>query len=208
MSTVLEEPRGVITDNDIQTLERRETVIRLRAQRMSLPQIARQIGCSPSIVQQDLRYIRAEWQRKVARNRSIWLADILAEIEQIREIALNEFFESDKPTKENMVENGEKGSRNRRSRKTRGKDPRYLAICQEADKQRVAILGIGDRAARDSVDEFLGKKRPKLLVIRDRQQARDLVDITKLMEIESLEPVQDGEVVDGQVIFPEGEGPQ
>jgi hypothetical protein len=72
----------------------------------------------------------------------------------------------------------------------------------------VAILGIGDRAARDSVDEFLGKKRPKLLVIRDRQQARELVDITKLLEIESLEPVQDGEVVDGQVIFPEGEGPQ
>ena len=193
---------------EVLVAERRDKVMILRHKGLRYRDIAEECGVSLETVQSDFRAIRADWLRRIARHRAAWMADLLSDVEMVRRIALEDYLASDKPKRGDMVENSDKGTKRRRSRKEMRRDPRFLSIVLECDKHRAALLGMGDKTALDRADEILGKKRPKLLVIRDRQQASDLVDITKLMEIESLEPVQDGEVVDGQVIFPEGEGPQ
>jgi hypothetical protein len=151
------------------------------------------------------RYIRAEWQRKVARNRAVWMADVLQDIEDVRSLAIDSFLKSDQPTREKSVETSEKGTKSRRARKTRQRDPRFLAIALECDKQRAAILGLGDKAAVERVDEMLGKKRPKLLVVRDRAQASQLVDVSKLLELEFAKPeTAQEDTVDGMVLSTDG----
>jgi hypothetical protein len=198
-------PRGWVVDNDVEILERRARIISLRSQRYSMPQIAAACGISVSQVQQDLRYIRAEWQRKVARNRAVWMADVLQDIEDVRSLAIDSFLKSDQPTREKSVETSEKGTKSRRARKTRQRDPRFLAIALECDKQRAAILGLGDKAAVERVDEMLGKKRPKLLVVRDRAQASQLVDVSKLLELEFAKPeTAQEDTVDGMVLSTDG----
>ena len=197
----------MVMADELEVLERRENAIRLRHQGCTYREIAKQLGVSIDIVQEDFRALRNDWLRRIARNRSVWMSEVLSDIMSVRAMALEGYMRSTKPSLEVMDEDGEKGGKTRKTRKTRNYDPRFLSIALDCDKQRAALLGLGDRAAVDRVDEMLGKK-PKLLVIRDRQQAKDLVDITRLLEVESLEPVQNGEVVDGQVLFPEGEGPQ
>jgi len=197
----------MVMADELEVLERRENAIRLRHQGCTYREIGKQLGVSIDIVQEDFRALRNDWLRRIARNRSVWMSEVLSDIMSVRAMAIEGYMRSTKPSLEVMDEDSEKGGKTRKTRKTRNYDPRFLSIALDCDKQRAALLGLGDRAAVDRVDEMLGKK-PKLLVIRDRQQAKDLVDITRLLEVESLEPVQDGEMVDGQVIFPEGEGPQ
>jgi hypothetical protein len=122
------------------------------------------------------------------------MADLLSDVEMVRRIALADYLDSDKPSRENSVETSEKAGEKRRTRKkTQRRDPRLLSIVLECDKHRAALLGMGDKAAVARTDEVLGKQRPKLLVIRDRQQASDLVDITKLLEVEYTEPLTEAE---------------
>lgn len=182
-------------------LERREKAIRLRYQGANYRTIAKECGVSLDTVNSDFRALRQEWLVKIARNRSVWMSEILSRIDYVREMAIQSFLASDKPTREVMDETSEKGSRNRRTRKTRGKDPRYLSIALECDKQSAAILGLGDKAAVDNVDGIIGKKRPKLLVVRDRDQASQLVDVSKLLELEFSEPLAASEdTVEGGVL--------
>jgi len=199
------EPRGVITDNDVQTIQRRDLVLRLRSQGCSLPQIAKECGISLSLVQFDLRVIRADFLKIVARNSATWMSEVIGQLDTIIRVGWEDYLQSDKPAKETMVETSEKGTKSRRSRKTRKRDPRYLAIVKDAIKDKASILGLGDKASVDRIDETLGKRRPKLLVVRDRSQVQDLVDVTKLLELEFQKPSSPGQedndgVIDGQVI--------
>jgi len=195
---------AMIMADEIDVLDRREQALRLRHQGLSYRKIAASLGVSVDMVQEDFRALRLDWLRRVARNRAAWMAEVLSDVEMVRRIALEDYLASDKPSMEKSLETSEKAGEKRRLRKkTLRRDPRLLSLVLECDKQRAAILGLGDKVALDHSEALLGKKRPKLLVIRDRQQASDLVDITRLLEVECAEPVQDGEVVDGAVPFPE-----
>jgi len=196
--------QGVHLADEIDILERREHAIRLRHEGLTYRDIAKRLNVSIDTVQADFRALRTDWLRRIARNRAVWMSEILADVMALRAMAIEGYLRSIKPSMEKSVETSEKAGEKRRVRKkTKNYDPRFLSIALDCDKQRMAILGFGDKALVDRVDEMTGKKRPKLLVIRDRQPASDLLDITRLLEVECAEPVQDGEVVDGAVPFPE-----
>jgi hypothetical protein len=191
--------------DEIDVLERREHALRLRHQGGTYRDIARELGVSVDIIQEDFRALRNDWLRRIARNRAVWMSEILSDIMSLRAMAIEGYMRSVKPSKENMQEDSEKGSRSRRTRKTKNFDPRFLSIALDCDKQRAAILGLGDKAAVDRVDEMLGKKRPKLLVVRDREQASQLVDVSKMLELEFSEPLAAPEdTVEGGVLGADG----
>lgn len=192
--------------DEIDVLERREEAIRLRHEGLSYRDIARKLNVSVSIIQEDFRAIRNEWLRRIARNRAAWMTEILSDVLSVRKMAIEGYKQSANPQKENSGETGGKTSENatpkrRWRKKTRNYDPRFLAIAQEADRQRAAILGIGDKAAVENIDQTLGKKRPKLLVVRDREQAGQLVDVSRLLELEFAKPeAAQEDTVDGTVL--------
>jgi len=187
MALNIRKSRDVIED-DLVVLERREAVLRLRSRGQTLAQIAQALSVDVNAVHKDIVALRQDWQRRVARNRAVWMAEILSDIQHVRQVAFDEFYNSDQPEKEQSVEDSDKGRKTRRSKKTRRRDPRYLSIVQEADKQRAAVLGLRDTAAKEAGDDLLLGKPPKLLVIRDREQASQLVDITEMLNIEMAEP--------------------
>lgn len=190
---VQEIPRGRITDNDVSVMQRREVVVRLRAQGQSLPQIANAVNAPLSTVRDDLKWVRADWLRKVARNKAAWMAEVLGDLETLVAVAWEDYLASDGATKENVVETSEKGTKSRRARKTRKRDPRYLGIIVDASKFKASILGLGDKAAIDRVDDVLGKKRPKLLVVRDRAQLESLIDVTQIVDLDIRGPKSYGD---------------
>ena len=192
--------------DEVDVLERRDKVVTLRSQGFSYRDIASACGVSIETVSADLKIARAGWLAKIARKKAAWMAEVLSDIETVRRVAWGDYLKSGDPMQETSVETSEKGTKRRRARKQRKRDPRYLAIIQEADKQRAAILGLGDKAAQDRVDEMIGRKRPRLLVVRDRQQVQDLVDITELVELDIREapmPDQQGDTIDGAVQSPD-----
>lgn len=169
-------PRGVRTDSEISAWERREKVVRLRSQGTSVPRIAKECGTSTFTVQDDLRLVRAEWLRMVARNKAAWMAEALSDLNTLIRTAWEDYL----GVGETVLGDTPRG----RTRRRKKKDPRLLTVIADALKQRNAILGLGDQAAKDRMDEVLSKRTPKLLVIRDRQQAQDLVDVTQLVELD------------------------
>lgn len=192
---------------DVDLLERREKVLRLRHQGGSYRDIAKACGVSLDTVYSDFRAMRQEWLRKIARARSVWMSELVGRVESLRELALQKFAESSDSTLEKSVESSEKGTKRRRARKWHKNDPRYLSIALECDKQCAAILGLGEKAAVDRVDEMLGKRRPKLLVVRDRAQASQLVDVSKLLELEFAKPeAPQDDTIDGEIL-PDGGQP-
>jgi hypothetical protein len=199
-----------MTDDEVPILQRREQVVRLRAQGQSVRAIASQVGTSIQVVQEDLRWVKQDWLRRIARNKASWMAEILGELAAVAAIAWEDYLASGAATRENSVETTKLGTKSRKSRKTRKRDPRYLSIIIDAEKFKSSILGIGDKTAVDRVDEVLGKKQPKLLVVRDRAQLQDLVDITQMVELDIRGPKSFGDklrkkplAIDGQ----EGESP-
>lgn len=121
------------------------------------------------------------------------MAEVLGDLETLITVAWEDYLASDGATKENVIETSEKGTKTRRARKTRKRDPRYLGIIVDASKFKASILGLGDKAAVDRVDETLGKRQPKLLVVRDRAQLETLVDITQLVELDIRGPKSAGD---------------
>jgi hypothetical protein len=121
------------------------------------------------------------------------MAEVLGEIEEVAATAWEDYIASGEATVENAVETSEKGTKTRRARKTRKRDPRYLSIIIDATKFKSAVLGLGDKAAVDRVDDMIGKKQPKLLVVRDRAQLESLVDITQLIELDIRGPKSAGD---------------
>jgi len=192
--------------DEVDVLQRRERVVRLRSQGSSYREIADACGVSVETVSADLKIARAQWLAKIARNKAAWMAEVLTDIQTVRSVAWEDYQTSGDPMQESSVETSEKGTKRRRARKQRKRDPRYLSIILDADKLRAAILGLGDKAAQDRVDEVIGKRRPKILVVRDRRQLQDLVDVTKLVELDIREapmPDQQGDTIDGAVQSPD-----
>lgn len=175
-----EAPNGRFVDDEVFILQRREQVVRLRAQRKSVSQIARLTDSNVATVTEDLKWVRQDWLRRIARNKTIWMAEALEAWENLISVAWEDYF----GTGETVESQNAKGSGRRRKKK----DPRLLGVISDALKQKCAILGLGDKAAIDRVDEVLGKKMPKLLVVRDRAQVENLVDITKLIELDIRGP--------------------
>lgn len=202
---VQELPRGRITDNDVSIMQRREIVVRLRAQGQSLPQIANTVNAPLSTVKDDLNWVRADWLRKVARNKAAWMAEVLGDLETLVAVAWEDYLTSDGATKETSVESTKLGTKTRRSRKTRKRDPRYLGIIVDASKFKASILGLGDKAAQDRVDEMIGKKRPKLLVVRDRAQLESLIDVTQIVDLDIRGPKSYGDKLRKKPLAIEGQ---
>jgi len=121
------------------------------------------------------------------------MAEVLGEIAEVAATAWEDYLASGAATRENVEETSEKGTKSRRSRKTRRRDPRYLSIIIDATKFKASILGLGDKAAVDNVDAAIGKRQPKLLVVRDRAQLETLVDITQLVELDIRGPKSAGD---------------
>lgn len=182
-----------MTRNEVPVLQRREKAVRLRAQGQSIRAISTQLGVSTQTIQDDLRWVKQDWMRRIARNKAAWMAEVLGEIAEVAATAWEDYLASGAATRENVVETSDKGTKSRRSRKTRNRDPRYLSIIVDATKFKAAILGLGDKAAVDRVDETLGKRQPKLLVVRDRAQLETLVDITQMVELDIRGPKSTGD---------------
>lgn len=194
VETELQEyPTGQMGNYDLPALQRREIAVRLRSQGLSLRAIANQVGVSIQQVSQDLKWVRQEWMRRIIRNKAAWMAETLERLDTLTAVAWEKFYASDAASVEKSVETSEKGTKSRRSRKTRKCDPRFLSIVLDTEKFRANILGLGDKAAVDRVDETLGKRQPKLLVVRDRAQLETLVDITQLVELDIRGPKSAGD---------------
>ena len=160
---------------------------------MSIRAIASQLGVARETVQTDLRWIRQEWLRKISRNKAAWMAETLERLDAVSAVAWEKFYASEAATVEKAVETSEKGTKSRRSRKTRKCDPRFLSIVLDTEKFRASILGLGDKTAVDRVDEVLGKKSPKLLVVRDRAQLESLIDVTQIVDLDIRGPKSYGD---------------
>lgn len=198
-------PTGVMTRNEVPVLQRREKAVRLRAQGQSIRAISSQLGVSIPVVQEDLRWVKQDWLRRIARNKAAWMAEVLGEIAEVAATAWEDYLASGAATRENSVETSEKGTKTRRSRQTRKRDPRYLSIIIDATKFKASILGLGDKTAIDRVDDVLGKRQPKLLVVRDRAQLADLIDITQMVELDIRGPKSYGDKLRKKPLAIEGQ---
>lgn len=186
-------PTGIMTRNEVPVLQRREKAVRLRAQGQSIRAISSQLGVSTQTIQDDLRWVKQDWMRRIARNKAAWMAEVLGEIAEVAATAWEDYLASGAATRENSVETTKLGAKTRKTTKTRKRDPRYLSIIIDATKFKASILGLGDKAAVDRVDETLGKRQPKLLVVRDRAQLETLVDITQMVELDIRGPKSAGD---------------
>ena len=65
---------------EFEILERRDNVMVLRSQGHSLCQIGEKLGVSPETVKADLKFLLAEWQRKAAPHRAVWMAEMIADL--------------------------------------------------------------------------------------------------------------------------------
>jgi hypothetical protein len=186
-------PTGVMTRDEVPILQRREKAVRLRAQGQSIRAISSQLGVSIPVVQEDLRWVKQDWLRRIARNKAAWMAEVLGEIAEVAATAWEDYLASGAATREKAEETSEKGTKSRRSQKTRNRDPRYLSIIIDATKFKSAVLGLGDKTAVDRVDDVLGKRQPKLLVVRDRAQLAELIDITQMVDLDIRGPKSYGD---------------
>jgi len=117
------------------------------------------------------------------------MAETLERLDAIAAVAWEKFYASEAATVDKGVETSDKGTKRRVYRKARKADPRFLNVVLDTEKFRANILGLGDKAAVDRVDEALGKKQPKLLVVRDRAQLQELVDVTQMVDLEIRGPL-------------------
>ena len=212
--SLAEYPTGQMARDEVSVLQRRETAVRMRSQGQSLRAIASQVGVSIQQVSQDLKWVRQEWMRRIIRNKAAWIAETLERLDTLTAVAWEKFYASDAASVEKAVETSEKGTKSRRSRKTRKCDPRFLSIVLDTEKFRANILGLGDKTAVDRVDEVLGKKQPKLLVVRDRAQLESLVDVTQMVDLDIRGPKSYGDrlrkkplAIEGQEDNPDPEVP-
>jgi hypothetical protein len=116
------------------------------------------------------------------------MAETLERLDAISAVAWEKFYASEAASVETGVETSEKGTKRKRYRKSRKCDPRFLNVVLDTEKFRANILGLGDKTAVDRVDEMLGKRQPKLLVVRDRAQLSELIDITQMVDLDIRGP--------------------
>jgi len=112
----------------------------------------------------DLRLVRGEWLRMVARNKAVWMAEALSDLNTLIRTAWEDYLGIGETV---LAEHSKSRNPSAQEKKILG----CLTVIADMLKQRNAILGLGDQAAKGSLDEVLSKRTPKLLVIRDRQQA-------------------------------------
>lgn len=177
---------------EIELAERRERVNRLRLMGWSVTQIARQVGVSHVTVVQDIAAVQRYWMNRAASHRSVWIAEELAALDVIEREAAKAWAESAADVQETTVErtgefraDGSERIRRRKIKTKRHRDARLLNTWLQCRKQREYLLGL---LSPEQVKDLSGQfRRPKLLVIRDRQQLADLVDVTGITTLEVVE---------------------
>ena len=178
-------------------IQRRQRVADLYLQGLTQTTIAEHLGTCQSIVCDDLKAIRAQWQESSVRDFDTAREVELRRIDRIQAEA-SEAWEKSKQPEQAATVSGE-GSVNqkvRKSVKNRHGDPRFLDIMLKCVASRRAILGL------DAPMEIAP-------VLPDGQDAAQVVvaqlSVTELRVLKRLKekaaPIVDGEVIpNGEVI--------
>lgn len=177
---------------EIELAERRESVNRLRLMGYSVMEISRQLGVSHVTVCNDISAVQRYWMNRAAVHRSVWVGEELAALDVIEREAAKAWAESTSEVQETTIErtgefraDGSERIRRRKTKSTRHRDARLLNTWLQCRKQREFLLGL---LTREQIQDLGGEfRKPKLLVLRDRQQVADLIDVTDIQTLEVID---------------------
>jgi len=179
------------SDSEVDLLKRREQVQRLRLQGLGLLDIAEIVGVTPRTVSADIRAICNYWMARCAQNRNVWMAEALSKLDMTETEAWEAFHRSIGIERETMKETTEEGTRRRVTKRQKAGDPRFLAIALKCQQQRSSLLGLMTREQMKDVG-LIKVKKPKMLVIKDRQQGQDLIDVSQVVDAKVIDLPSDG----------------
>jgi len=171
--------------SEVDLLRRRERVAALRNQGWCVADIAQELGVDPGTVSRDIKAVCNYYRARIAQHRNVWIADALEKLDYTEREAWEAFRRSTGVVTERTRETSGKGVKRRVTKKEKAGDPRFMAIAVNCQKQRSMLLGLLTKEQGKEIGR-IDLRRPKILVIRDRQQVADLIDVS---EVETLEVV-------------------
>lgn len=168
-----------VSDSETDLLLRRAKVGRLRQKGMTIKEICDELNLSEKTVCADIRAVCRHWLGRIALNHNVWVAESLEKLETAEQEAWQGYYRSIGPDKETMVETSDDGVKRRVTKRQRYGDPRFLQIVLNIQRQRAVLLGLMTKTQANEVGRF-NVKKPKMLIIKDRQQAQDLIDVSAI----------------------------
>lgn len=172
------------SESDI--LRRREQVAALRNRGFTVADIAKELNVDPATVSRDVKYVCNYYLSKIIQHRNVWMADALEKLENTEKEAWQGFYRSIGIITEKTREISDDGVKTRITKKPKAGDPRFLALALKCQQQRSLLLGLLNKEQIRDIDR-IGIKKPKMLVVRDRQQHADLVDVSSIKTVEVID---------------------
>lgn len=161
-------------------LHRRERVAALRNQGRTVREIAAELCVDVATVSRDIKAVCNYYLSRIVQHRNAWMADALSKLDATESEAWAAFRRSTGVATEVTRETSDDGVKRRVTKKNRPGDPRFLAIAVNCQKQRSLLLGLLTKETANEVGR-LAVRKPKMLVIKDRQQAGDLIDVSMVV---------------------------
>jgi len=119
------------------------------------------------------------------------MAEALSKLDMTETEAWEAFHRSIGIERETMKETTEKETKRRVTKRQKAGDPRFLAIALKCQQQRSSLLGLMTREQMKDVG-LIKVKKPKMLVIKDRQQGQDLIDVSQVVDAKVIDLPSDG----------------
>ena len=189
--------------SEIELVERRARVADRRNQGWTLAKIADEVGVSTRTVASDVKWLVQQWEERAIRSRNAHMADMLSSLNTLEREAWAAFFRSVRPVEETKTKRDANGKVVHTETKKRNQsgDPRFMTVIDNILQRKAYLLGLMEKNdASGGADQI---PKAKILVVRDRQQLEDLVDVTSLLKLDVVDAAEVRDVSGGDSDYSE-----